>query len=90
VNKMILLVVGAALNWLNTLLWLVFWLGLNGRYWQGVLLVLGFAVAAALTTFLLYRDYRRRGQQQTPFFVVALLIVFGLLWLLVLLAGPGG
>src|ERR1700730_1765504 len=66
VNNTLFLGVAAALNGLNTVLWLVFWLELTGRYWQGGLFITGFAIVAALCCYLLYREHRHRARRRLP------------------------
>jgi hypothetical protein len=90
VNNAVFLGVAAALNWLNTVLWLVFWLELTGRYWQGALAITGFGLVAALCCFLLYREHRHRARRRSSSFLPILLMAFGFLWLVLLMAGPGG
>jgi hypothetical protein len=84
-----LLPIAAGLNWLNAVAWLVFWLTLDGRFWQGGLVVLGFALVAASCTIGLYLVRSGRlGHLSNG--VSILLLAFPTLWLFALLVGPGG
>jgi len=84
-----LLAIGAGLNWLNAVAWLVFWLTLDDRFWQGGVVVLGFALVASSCTIGLYLVAAGR-LGPLPNVAPILLIAFPTFWLLILVVGPGG
>jgi hypothetical protein len=85
----VLLAIGAGLNWLNAVAWLLFWLTLDGRFWQGGVLVLGFALVASSCTIGLYL-VRSGRLSHLPSVASILLLAFPTFWLFILLVGPGG